>query len=139
MNLKAKLTTLWERICWSAWNYARKRAISRAQWVPAEAQDASSDATPDQRRIRANEARQVLENRHFIAAWDALNATIEAKALSCDTLTDEGKRQAAGIVSAKQLLHGLRREFERKLDDGYMAEAELDEIARRRQRLRFQR
>jgi hypothetical protein len=125
--------------CWNAWNYARKRAIRREHWLPGEAKDAQDDGTPDQRRIRANEARQMLENRHFVAAWDSLAAGLEASALGCVTYTDEGQRTAARIVAAKQILHGLRREFVRKLDDGYMAEVELDEIARKRRLLRFER
>jgi hypothetical protein len=125
--------------CWNAWNYARKRALARKEWHPHEAKDAAGDATPDQRRIRANEARQMLENAHFRDAWDALASGLEARALSCDTYTDEGQRQAARIVAAKQILHGLRREFVRKLDDGYMAEVELDEIARKRRLRVFER
>jgi hypothetical protein len=128
-----------EWFCWSAWNYARKRAIARAQWHPQEAQEARGDESPEHRRIRANEARQMLDNRHFRDAWDALDKGLEAKALSCDTYSADGQRQAAQILAAKQLLHGLRREFVRKLDDGYMAEIELDEIARRKRLQVFQR
>lgn len=138
--MRAYLAATWQQFtewaAWSTWNYARKRAIRRAQWLPHEAQDAQSDATPDQRRVRANEARQVLENRHFVAAWDALNAAIEAQAIACDP---DNKDKAARITLSKQLLHALRREFTRKLEDGYVAEVELDEISRRRANLRFMR
>jgi hypothetical protein len=141
--MKQRLQTLWADFsawfCWSAWNYARRRAIRREQWLPGEAKDAIGDDTPDQRRIRANEARQVLENRHFVAAWDALASGLEASALSCNVYTEEGGRQASQILTAKQLLHSLRREFVRKLDDGYMAELELDEIVRKRRLQRFER
>lgn len=141
--MKQRLQALWSDLsawfCWNAWNYARKRAIARKQRHPAEAHDAESDDTPDQRRIRANEARQVLENRHFRSAWDAINSGLEARALRCDTYSDEGMRQAARILAAKQLLHGLHREFERKLEDGYVAEVELDEIAKRKRLARFER
>lgn len=123
-----------EWAAWAAWNHARKRAIARAKWVPQEAKDASQDSTPDQRRIRANEARQVLENRHFTGAWDALNAALEAQILGCNP---DDKDKTARLVVSKQLLHGLKREFERKLSDGYMAEAELDEIERRRRPVRM--
>jgi hypothetical protein len=42
-------------------------------------------------------------------------------------------------INGKQLLHGLRREFLRKLDDGYMAEVELVELERQRRPLRMTR
>jgi hypothetical protein len=126
-----------EWTAYKAWSYAKKRAVGRAMWAPGEAQDARNEQTPDQRRIAANEARQVMDNRHFKTAWESLNAALEAQILGCDTNTDEGQRKAARIVASKQLLHGLRREFMRKLDDGYMAEAELDEIERRNRPVRM--
>ena len=132
MKLLLRRFSQW--LAWTAWAYARKRALGREKWLPAEAKDARDDATPDQRRIRANEARQVLENRHFLAAWDALAAMLEAQALACDP---DNQDKAARIVVSKQLLHGLRREFERKLQDGYMAEAELDELQRRNRPVRM--
>jgi hypothetical protein len=137
--IAAKWDDLSAWLCYQAWTYARKRAQSRAPWLPGEAKDAAEDDTLDQRRLKANEARQVLENRHFRSAWDALNVALEARGLSCDVYSDEGQRQAARILASKQLLHGLRREFERKLDDGYMAEVEIAEIERKRGRLRLQR
>jgi hypothetical protein len=141
--MKERIQRLWSDFsawfCWRSWNYARQRAIRMEHWLPGEAKDAIGDDTPDQRRIRANEARQVLENRHFVAAWDAISSGLESRALACDTYSDAGQREAARILAAKQLLHGLRREFVRKLDDGYMAELELDELARKRKLLRFER
>lgn len=138
MSLKvwvaAKLVQLAEWAAWKAWNYARKRALSRESWFPEEAKDARGEDTPDQRRIKGEEARHVLENRHFVAAWNALNAHLEAQTLGCDP---DDKDKAARVVIAKQLLHALRREFIRKLDDGYMAEVELDELQRRRRPVRI--
>jgi hypothetical protein len=133
------LSDLWRRICWNAWNYARNRAVRNAHWLPGEAKEAESDDSPELRRIKAHEARNVLENKHFREAWDALNAGLEARALSCDVYGDKGQAEAARILAAKQLLHGLRREFLRKMDDGYMAEIELDELARKRRLQRFER
>lgn len=124
---------------YAAWNHARKRAIRRERWLPQDAADAQRDQTPDQRRIHANEAGQVLQNKHFRGAWDALNEHLEAQVLGCNTNTKEGREQAANVVATKQLLHGLRREFLRKLDDGYMAEVELEEIHKRARLLRFRR
>ncbi len=128
--LRYKWRDLTEWAAWSAWNYARRRTIRRARWIPGEAQDAIREDTPDARRITANEARQVLENRHFVAAWNALDRSLEGEMLSFNVHQPGGPETAARMVIARQLLHGLRREFARKLTDGYMAEVELDEIAR---------
>lgn len=135
--MKAYLTAKWlqftEWAAWRAWNYARKREIaSRARKGLADI--AGDDLTADQRRIRANEARQVLENRHFREAWEAMSEYVEAQAESCDP---DNKDKAARIVITKQLLRGIRRELERKLEDGYMAEVELVEMQRRNRPLRF--
>lgn len=133
----AKWQELAEWALWNAWNYARKREIARRKWIPREFSDIpDADWTPDQRRIRANEARQVLENRHFSEAWSAVAAALEAQALSCDPDASEKARR---IVIAKQLLEGVRREFLRKMEDGYMAEVEISEIERKRRPLRFER
>ena len=67
------LTTLWDHICYRAWVHARKREIARRQRKDPQAD--TSDLNADQRRIQANEARQVLENRHFLGAainWSGL-------------------------------------------------------------------
>ena len=136
MNIREKLNAIWDRICWNAWNYARKRELAKKAWPTGAPPVSSDDDTLDQRRIKANEARQVLENRHFIDAFNAVDRSLEAKALACDTGV-EGS--AERIILAKQLLHGVRRELSRKLDDGYMAEVELNEIEKKRRMLRFQR
>lgn len=134
--LKSKYAAFVQWACWNAWNYARRREIARRKWFPRELPDLPTDWTPDQRRIRANEARQVLENRHFAEAWDAVAAALEAQALSCDP---DAREKAQRIVVAKQLLEGLRREFLRKMEDGYMAEVEIVEIERKRRPARFAR
>lgn len=90
--------------------------------------------TPEQRRLMAAEARQVLESPHFKGAFAAVADYIEAKAMQCDP-TD--KDRAASIVISKQLLKALRRELERKLDDGYMAEVEIAELEKKRGLMRF--
>ncbi|MBC7605070.1 MAG: hypothetical protein H7255_20730 [Ramlibacter sp.] len=125
-----------EWFCWSVWNYARRRSIRREKWHPGEAETARNDLSPDQRRIYANEAQQVLDNRHFIDAFNAVNASLEDAALGCNP---DNKETAARIVISKQLLHGVRRELVRKVNDGYMAEAEIYELQRRNQPVRFQR
>jgi DNA-binding Xre family transcriptional regulator len=121
------LKALTEWFCWNAWNYARKRAISREQWHPKEAEQARGDITPDQARVIGNEARQVLESPHFLNAWDAVNAELDQVMLHCDP---DNKDKAQRIAISKQLLHSIRQQFLRKMNDGYMAEVTLNEIER---------
>lgn len=132
-RIKEKLRALWQRICWHAWHHARKREIVRRQFDGEEVAHLT-DETPEQRRILANEARQVLENRHFRQAFAAVSEEIEAQAIACDVRDAERSRN---IVLAKQLLLKIRRELTRKMEDGYMAEVEIEEIKNRRRLSRF--
>jgi hypothetical protein len=135
--MKARLTAIWGRICWNAWNHARKRELARRGWRPdAVIPQTDETSSPDQRRIVANEARQLLENRHLVEAFAAVHTHLEAQAHSCDP---DNKDKAQRIVIAKQLLQAVRREILRKVDDGYMAEVEIIELEKRRGLLRFQR
>jgi hypothetical protein len=134
--MRSLFQRLVEWACWQAWNYARKRALRLEPWLPMEAEQARNDQSPDQVRISANEARQVLESRHFINAWDAVNLGIEQVALHCEP---DGTDKAQRIIISKQLLHALKREFERKLSDGYMAEVILNEIERSKKLPQFRR
>jgi hypothetical protein len=115
-------------IAYRAWQYARKREFTRRKWSTTDALMAQEELTADQRRIMASEAVTVLQNRHFQWAWQALDEYLNAKALSCD---GKDREQAQLIVVSKQLLHGLRREFERRAEDGYMAQVEIEQLERR--------
>lgn len=137
--LIAKLAEFTDWACWKAWHYAARREHARRKAVFGGTRTERTDLTPDQRRIAANEARQVLENRHYVDAWNAVNEHLEAVTLRTDPYTREGADSAARIVIAKQLLLAVRRELERKAEDGYMAEVELDEINRRNRPVRFMR
>jgi hypothetical protein len=95
-----------------------------------------AEISPEQRRARANEAKQLLENAHFRDAFAAVHEYLEAQAHSCDP---DNKDKAQRIIIAKQLLQAVRREVIRKVDDGYMAEVQLAEIERKRGLLRFRR
>lgn len=94
----------------------------------------NDEQTPEQRRTVANEARQLLDNRHFQEAFAAVDAYLEAQAIACDP---DNKDKAARIIISKQLLQAVRREVIRKMEDGYMAEVQIAEIERKRGLLRF--
>lgn len=134
------LSKQWARLtewaCFKAWNYARRREMERRKWIAQPLPDMPPNWSPDQRRILGNEASQVLENRHFREAWDALSQHIDAGIRACDA---DDKDRAQRLVISKQLLYGLRREFIRKMEDGYMASVEISEVERRRRVPRFER
>lgn len=138
--MKQRLQSLWSALCdwfcWHAWNYAREREIARRRWYPQDVQGSNDDLSPDQRRIIANEARQVLENKHFVRAFATVHESLEAAAHACDS---DNKDKTQRIIIAKQLLQGVRRVLIRQMEDGYMAEAEIVEIEKRRRPARFQR
>lgn len=93
-----------------------------------------SEKSPDQRRIEGNEARQVLESKHFKRAFDAVGDYLEEQALACDP---DNRDKTQRIVISKQLLRAIKRELERKMDDGYVAEVEISELERKRGLFRF--
>lgn len=89
--------------------------------------------SPQERRVIAEEAKQLLRNKHFVEAWEALDGYLDNVALSCDP---DNKEKAQRIVISKQLLASLRQEFVRKVEDGEMAQVEIAQIeARNRPRL----
>lgn len=131
--LRAKWLQLTEWACWQAWNYARKREMARNPWTPGDP-EYSRDDSPEYRRIIANEARQLLDNRHFKEAFGAVDAWLEAQAMSCDP---DNKDKAQRILITKHLLGAIRREIVRKAEDGYMAEVQINELERRKKFLRM--
>lgn len=90
----------------------------------------------EQRAIIGNEARQLLENKHLRDAFSAVNERLDEMAMACDP---DNKDKAARIVISKQLLAAIKREIERKIEDGEMAQVELSEIERKRWNLKFYR
>jgi hypothetical protein len=119
--------------CYKAWDYARRKELKRRRWNPdAVIPETDDTASPEQRRIVANDARQLLDNRHFVEAFAAVHGYLEQKAHAC-----ENKEQAFHVVIAKQLLRDIRREVIRKMEDGYMAEVEIEALEKRKKLTRF--
>jgi hypothetical protein len=88
----------------------------------------TSNLSPEARRSRAIEARQFSENALFKAMFEGVGEALEHKALACDP---KDERQAADIIRCKQLLAAMRREIERRVEDGEFAAFEMKELARR--------
>lgn len=90
--------------------------------------------TPDQRRIKGEEARQLLEHPMLRDAFAAVDDYLNQAALSCQP-DDAGKAQR--IVISKQLLQAIRREIARKVDDGEIAKVQMRELEQQRGIRRF--
>jgi len=85
--------------------------------------------TLEKDRIIGNDAKQLLENPLLKDAFAAVDGYLNDKALSCDP---DNKEMAQRIILSKQLLVGIRREIERKIDDGMVAEVQINELEKRR-------
>jgi hypothetical protein len=85
--------------------------------------------TPEDRRIRAQDAKQLLESPLFVEAWDAVEKHLQMQAITCDS---DNAQKALRIVISQQLLAGVKREIQRIVNDGVMAEVQLSEIEQKR-------
>lgn len=92
------------------------------------------DQSIESRRIDANEAKQLLENKHFKQAIAAVEIYLQDAMLSCDV---DNKDKVQRIAISQQLMQAIKRELIRKIEDGEMAEIQLDELERRKGLLRF--
>ena len=85
--------------------------------------------TPEDRTIRAADARQLLENPMFVEAWAAVEKHLNMQALTCDS---DNAQKALRIVISQQLLAGVKREIQRIVNDGIVAEVQLSELEQKR-------
>lgn len=81
------------------------------------------------RKFRAADAKSLLENKLFKDAWDRLHYHLEGQAMACDP---DDKDKAARIIISKQLLKGIKREFERMIEDGDIADVQIAELQTRK-------
>lgn len=94
------------------------------------------DTTPEARRFRAQDAKSLLENPMLVQAFSAVNDYLDASALSCDP---DNAEKARRIVISKQLLAAVKREIERVVSDGVVAELQIAEIEQKRKLFQFRR
>jgi len=85
--------------------------------------------TPEDRVFRATDARQLLENKLFVEAWDAVERHLSSAALSCDP---DNKDKAQRIIISQQLLAAVKREITRIVQDGEVARVQIAEIEKKR-------
>ena len=85
--------------------------------------------TPQERTFRATDAKQLLENKLFVDAFDAVQNHLNMAALTCDP---DNAEKARRIVISQQLLAAVKREITRVVNDGAMAEVQLSELEQKR-------
>ena len=85
--------------------------------------------TPEDRTIRAADAKQLLEHPMFVEAWDAVEKHLHMQAIACDS---DNAQKALRIVISQQLLAGVTREIQRIVQDGIVAEVQLSELEQKR-------
>ena len=83
----------------------------------------------EDRTIRAADAKQLLEHPMFVEAWDAVEKHLHMQALTCDS---DNAQKALRIVISQQLLAGVKREIQRIVNDGVVAEVQLSELEQKR-------
>lgn len=85
--------------------------------------------TPEDRKFRATDAKQLLENQLFIEAFEAVAGHLDMAALTCDP---DNPAKAQRIIISQQLLAAVKREITRIVQDGNVAEIQLAEIENRK-------
>lgn len=82
--------------------------------------------------IDAEEIKQLLGNKHLKAAFAAVADYLEQEAIACDP---DHKDRAQRIILCKQVLWKIKRELERKVEEGDMARIRIEEAEKPRMRL----
>lgn len=84
--------------------------------------------SPQQRRVIGEEAKQLLQNKHFREAFDSVESYLIDQAKGCNP---NDKELTQRVVIAMQLHEALKREIVRKVEDGEMAQIEITELEKR--------
>ena len=92
--------------------------------------------TPEDRTIRAADAKQLLQHPMFVEAWEAVEKHLHMQAITCDS---DNAQKALRIVISQQLLAGVKREIQRIVNDGIVAEVQLSELEQKRKFAIFRR
>lgn len=85
--------------------------------------------TPEARKFRATDAKQLLENKLFVEAFDAVAGHLNAAALTCDP---DNAEKARRIIISQQLLAAVKREVTRIVTDGTVAEVQIAELEQKK-------
>lgn len=92
--------------------------------------------SPEGRKFLAADAKALLENKLLQDAFRQVGEYLDSQALSCDP---DNASKAQRIVIAKQILYGIKREIERVVEDGIVANMQINEIEQKRRMFSFRR
>ena len=84
-----------------------------------------SHVSPESRKFKATDAKQLLENPMLQEAFTAVEKHLSDAELMCDP---DNAAKALRIVISKQLLAAIKREITRVIQDGSVAEVQMQEI-----------
>ena len=83
----------------------------------------------EQEKWAAEDAKAVLNSPVFKGAFEAVSGYVEGKAVTCDP---DNKEMAQRIILTKQILAAVKRELERVVENGKVAEIKIAELERRK-------
>ena len=78
-------------------------------------------------RFKGQDAQALLDNPLLKEAFWRVEAYIHGQAMSCDP---DNKEKAARVIVAMQLLKGIKREIERMIEDGDIADVHIAQLER---------
>lgn len=83
----------------------------------------------EQDQFRAEDAKALLNNEMFKGAFDAVSGYLEAKALGCEP---DNKEMAQRVILSKQILAAIKREIERHIENGVVANIKIAELEKKK-------
>jgi hypothetical protein len=84
--------------------------------------------TPQRDQFIAADAKALLDNKLFRDAFSAVSDYLEAKALTCDP---DNKDMAQRVILSKQVLAAVKREIQRHIENGVVADVRIAELERK--------
>lgn len=85
--------------------------------------------TPEDRIIRAADAKHLLEHPLFVEAWDAVEKHLHMATMTCEP---DNAIKAQRIIISQQLLAAVKREITRIVGDGMVADVQMRELETKR-------
>lgn len=92
--------------------------------------------TEEDRIFRATDAKQLLENPLFVEAFAAVANHLQMAAMSCEP---DNQVKAQRVIISIQLLASIKREITRIVQDGAVAQVQLNELENKRKFAIFRR
>jgi hypothetical protein len=80
-------------------------------------------------RFKGHDAKALLDNPLLKEAFFRVEMYLKGNAMACDP---DDKDKAARIITSMQLLKGIRREIERMIEDGDIANVQISELETRK-------